>query len=347
MGKKIITVSFMLLVVLLAGCGSKADKVVGVWKVGGSTDLKKVEFVEIGKDYIVLGDKREDGIILVDVDGVVMVQKAGTRQPESYIFGIEGFENDGNTMITFTRSGLRGDAKYRRVSEQEIRMHDKPKFEDIRGFWAKEGESEEGYNVVAFSKDVCYCDGKSILIVAKQGSRSTQLRVIRASDKHEGFLDVVQFDSNTIAMKFRRSKDWHTYKRMGNTEAKKAMAEYVDKTKLLGGYWKSVKPVNGELFQYMAIVLNPKGFDKVFKLKASADKSKWVREKSGYLGYAAGRINEPICLIRHESVSYPRFTIIDKNAVMCELARNEKVKLVRVAKGDMPEELVEKMGKWR
>lgn len=60
--------------------GSKVDSIQGIWKSKSAYETEYkcwIVFLEIGRDFIILDDEREDGLVLEEVEGVVLIRKAG------------------------------------------------------------------------------------------------------------------------------------------------------------------------------------------------------------------------------------------------------------------------------
>lgn len=59
---------------VMSGCGKKSDKVQGIWKQVTQNAEERAIFLEIGKDYFELDGGRVEGIVLEDIDEIVMVR---------------------------------------------------------------------------------------------------------------------------------------------------------------------------------------------------------------------------------------------------------------------------------
>ncbi len=501
----------VVLVLLLTGCGSKSEKVQGVWKEKEAKKSSTPVFVEIGKNYIVINGERKDGIVLTDVDDVVMVQESGTRKdlirlilvaddtliievpilgkgtfvrstkaemeavakakaeaeaaesarqeaeqqaraqraeaerkareqqeeaerlakekkrqediarnkelaiqaqglwveddkgddylneeykvieigngtleyegkkgkftlsdweystskgedlylaysfadkPESRLFAVRGFEDAGKIMLVYDSIGGWGarEKRYRRITRDEITRHDKPNFADIKGFWVREGGTDEVFKVIAFSDGLWYCDGQRISVEVETKEGSPQLNFLPKNNRsfaQSYLLTVVYLKPGVIAVRYGSRQPWYTYTSMDKEAAKQALATYKNKVKLVEGYWKSEKPFDKDEYAYLVVKLGQKDDKKtedvVYALHTDGYKNAIVMSR-GILNYYQGKVGGKLWIISNSGGSdYPGVEIINENTLACDLNRDAKgIRFVRISKDEVPAKLLNK-----
>lgn len=269
-------------------------------------------------------------------------------QPNSYFFGIRNYEGDGKVMVTFTNNWGRNEPKYIKTSAENVELHNHPSLANIKGGWLKEGDSKEGYNLVAFSNTVFYRDGNKIEITSKTRDNSPVLSIKVAHYSRQELCEVVQFSKDMIKVKYDNSKVWLTYHKLSNAEAKNEMKKYTDEFEILDGFWKSEKPVEDGKYLYYAIMQKQKDgddtIDKLYSIYEKGERVSWVKSSKGYFDYNTGKENWPICIKNDYNVYYPNIIIVDKNTIKCNVDSNRKgITFRRISPSKAPEKLIEEI----
>ncbi len=131
-----ISIIVVVVLILLAGCGSNSDKVLGFWKEKDVKNGAYPGFIEIGKNYIVFDGERKDGIILADIDDVVMVREAGTQQDLLRLI----LSDDDNIIIELP---LVGKKSFVRSSKEEMESVAKAKAEALEAIRKQKEEQRQ------------------------------------------------------------------------------------------------------------------------------------------------------------------------------------------------------------
>ena len=132
---------------------SKVDSIQGFWKAEAPSDKGYVSFLEVGKDYIVFEDYdgyREDGLILEEVEGVVLIRKAGIKE----VFARIVMRDDDHILFEFPGRKL----GFVRSSKEERQNIFKPPVENIAGLY----RNQDGTMVFQFSKNDIVKNGASL-----------------------------------------------------------------------------------------------------------------------------------------------------------------------------------------
>lgn len=182
---------FMLLfaTLLLTGFGkSKVDLAQGVWR-SEELDGGAYRYLEIGKDYISIEGKREEGLVLEEKEGVVIVRKAGVDDRIARII----FHDD--THITFEMPF--GGLKCVRSSVEEMKKEFTPPVENIIGQY----RSEDGKLIIQIAKDAVFKNGKKLDARLVSGNR--QYYVLNGNKQEFAFVprgkDSLRYEESVLA----------------------------------------------------------------------------------------------------------------------------------------------------
>lgn len=228
MRMRITAVIAMLLVALLvAGCGNKSDKVIGVWK---SAKMKngRHEFIEIAKEKIDIDGNVAD-VVLEDKDGKVSIRIAGRDD----VIGVISVIDDKNIEINF--SGMMvGKIALVKSSKEERTTADHPPVEAILGYWRYNDGASDGVTVVLLEigKDrIAYGSEKSDLVIeTKKGLYS-----LSTSYYFTGV--IARTDDNTIEVNLSEVRG--TFTRLSKEEADAITEKNKALLQPYSGMWRS------------------------------------------------------------------------------------------------------------
>lgn len=132
---------------------SKVDTIQGFWKCETPSDKGYVSFLEVGKDYIVFDDYdgyREDGLIIEEKEGVVLIRKAGMNE----VFARIVIRDDDH--IIYEAPGRK--LAFVRSSKEERQNIFKPPVKNIVGFY----QNQDGTMLFEFSEGNVHKNGVSL-----------------------------------------------------------------------------------------------------------------------------------------------------------------------------------------